>query len=92
MRGGLRREEGGTQEPGATLPAPLTKKGLEDAYAELPAGAVNTIQSCLQCWFEGRLDSNDVTETVRSFAAKSEGIRSVCEGARERQRTNDTPA
>ena len=60
-----------------TLPAPLTKKGLEDAYAELPAGAVNTIQSCLQCWFEGRLDSNDVTETVRSFAAKSEGIRSL---------------
>ena len=85
-----KKAERRSREP--TLPAPLTHKGLQDAYAELPAGAVNTIQSCLQCWFEGRLDSNDVTETVRSFAAKSEGIRSVCEGARERQRTNDTPA
>ena len=70
-----KKAERRSREP--TLPAPLTKKGLEDAYAELPAGAVNTIQSCLQCWFEGRLDSNDVTETVRSFAAKSEGIRSL---------------
>ena len=64
-----------SREP--TLPRPLTHKGLQDAFAELPAGAVNTIQSCLQCWSEGRLDSSDVTETVRSFAAKSEAIRSL---------------
>ena len=74
-----KKAERRSREP--TLPAPLTHKGLQDAYAELPAGAVNTIQSCLQCWCEELLDRNDVTESVRSFAAKSKAIRSLFSAA-----------
>lgn len=66
---------------GPVLPSPLTFKGLEAAYAELPAGARNTIISCMQCWQNGRLDNVDTVETVRSFAGQSPAIRALFHSA-----------
>jgi len=62
---------------GPALPAPLTSAGLEAAYHQLPNGACNTLQLCMQCWFTGRLSSVDVVETVRSFSSSSEAIRAL---------------
>ena len=63
------------------LPAPLSQRDLEAAYAELPVGACSTIQTCVECWQSGRLTSSDVVDTVRSFASLSKMIRGLFEAA-----------
>ena len=59
------------------LPRPLTQCGMLEALRELPEGMRHTIKACLDCWQQGRLSSKDVVDTVRSFATKSEALRTL---------------
>ena len=53
------------------LPAPLTVDLLRAASAELSSGAVLSINTCVKCWQDKKMDSAEVISTVKSFASGS---------------------
>jgi len=56
------------------FPAPLSAEILAIVRKELHAGAVFSIDTCLKCWREKKMDLEEVLFTIRSFAKNSPAL------------------
>jgi len=59
------------------LPAPLTQRSLNEAFAQLPEGAQASIESCIKCWRENKLGASDVIATCKSFSGSSAALHAL---------------